>query len=136
MTHSKSGPLDRDGFVADMVVGAIAQHLPNKLFGHTHQGVLLLDAEQKAHPSSFKKSVFPIIKYVLHKRPSIVSIIHFLFEGDQCRVRFAGDVSRSCPFCGLAGSRGDHHHHFPRSLSLAAADAGPLMASPSLAGVS
>ena len=42
---TKSGPLNRDGFVADAVVGAFAQDPPHELFRHIHQGVLLLNAD-------------------------------------------------------------------------------------------
>ena len=41
----KSGPLNRDDFVADAVVGTFAQHPPHKLFRHIYQSVLLLNAD-------------------------------------------------------------------------------------------
>ena len=41
----KSGPLNREGFIADAVAGAFAKHPPRKLFRHIHQGVLLLNAD-------------------------------------------------------------------------------------------
>jgi len=42
---TKSGPLNRDGFVANAVAGAFVKHPPHKLFRHIHQGVLLLNAD-------------------------------------------------------------------------------------------
>ena len=44
-TLTKSGPLNREGFVTHAVVGAFAKHPPYKLFRHIHQGVLLLNAD-------------------------------------------------------------------------------------------